>query len=147
MSKPTLVILDFQGTLVDVNPIRHYVTGEKRNFQAFHQATFMCEPIMPTVWMAHGAKVEEHKLAVFTGMTADFERPLKRYLYSLSLWPDILRMRPIGDFCKDVTLKERFLDEVLLDHEVIHAVDDNPDIVDLWKRRGIPTTVVPGFHG
>jgi len=147
MSKETLVILDFQGTLVDVNPIRHYVTGEKRDFNAFHTATFMCEPIMPTVWMANGAAMAGHKLALFTGMTNDFVMPLKRYLYDLGLRPDIVKMRPAGDFCRDVTLKERFLDEVLLDHEVIHAVDDNDYIVDLWQRRGIPTTIVPGYHG
>lgn len=147
MGKQTIVILDVQGTLIDVNPIRHYVTGEKRNFTAFHTATFMCEPIQQTVWLADGAVMAGHKLAVFTGMTADYERPLRRYLSSLNLWAEILKMRPVGDFCKDVTLKERFLDEVLLDHEVIHAVDDNPDIVGLWERRGIPTTVIPGFHG
>ena len=39
-----LAIFDLDGTLVDVNNIRHYVEGKKKNFDLFHKESINCPP-------------------------------------------------------------------------------------------------------
>ena len=46
---PAAVIVDIDGTLVDVSSVRHHVAGPgKRNFDAFHRESADCPPIAMT---------------------------------------------------------------------------------------------------
>lgn len=55
MHKPSAVLVDVDGTLVDVTGIRHLVEGENRDFNAFHKASIDCQPNFPVLH-----RVQEH---------------------------------------------------------------------------------------
>lgn len=46
----------------------------------------------------------------------------------------------------DVVVKRDILLHQLRPHrDVVHAWDDNPNVIALWKEYGIPVTTVPGW--
>ncbi len=50
----------------------------------------------------------------------------------------MLKMRPMDDNTPDDKLKERWLDEAIVDGKTIDfVVDDRPKVVRMWRRRGI----------
>jgi len=53
-------------------------------------------------------------------------------------YPQILKMRPIGDNTPDDQLKERWMDEAIAEGKTIDFVfDDRPKVIRMWRRRGI----------
>ena len=60
---------------------------------------------------------------------------------------DHLLMRMDGDFRPDHVVKEEIYRLNIEPYfDVRMAFDDNPSIIALWKRLGIPVTVVPGWE-
>ena len=59
---------------------------------------------------------------------------------------DMLMMRGNEDYRKDYLVKKDMLDTIRKAYNVIHAWDDNPNIIRLWKEEGIPHTVVEGWE-
>lgn len=43
-SKVAALLVDLDGTLVDVSGIRHFVEGGKRDFDSFHLESVNCPP-------------------------------------------------------------------------------------------------------
>ena len=58
---------------------------------------------------------------------------------------DMLMMRGDEDHRKDYLVKKDRLYTIRQAYNVIHAWDDNPSIIELWKEEGIPCTVVEGW--
>lgn len=142
------VIFDLQGTLVNVSSVRHLVECDKPDFDAFHTATATCPAIWSVVDEAKRAHVAQKVVIVMTGMNEKFRAPMVKWLNSHEVPFSLLMMRPNRDFRKDFIVKrEMLLEAQLRGFVVTHAWDDNPQIVDLWKRENIPVTVVPGWTG
>ena len=59
---------------------------------------------------------------------------------------DMLMMRGDEDNRPDYEVKKDMLRTIEQAYNVIHAWDDNMNIIRLWQENGIPTTVVPGWE-
>lgn len=143
------VIFDWQGTLVDVRGIRHLVENTtKRNFPEFHRQTGNCPVIVDTMsalMMHHDAG---SRVIVMTGCTDDFRDVFHAWALREQVPYHALLMRRAGDYRMDIEVKTEMLAWVREQGiTVTHAWDDNPNVLALWKREGIPTTVVPGWNG
>lgn len=146
MSRPRAVIFDCDGTLVDVTSVRHHVLDPKRrNFTAFHYGSLFCPPISWVVDAVLEHIAADCKIIIVTARERKWEGLTTSWLHSNSVLFDELHMRPTGDFRKDVHIKGEILDDLATRYDVVHAYDDNPAIIALWKERGIPTTIVPGW--
>lgn len=143
------VIFDVDGTLADVSGMRHYVATDpkRKNFEAFHKAACYFAPANQPVL---DAMIESHQAGnVNIVVTARFER----WRYYTTVWMqkweaqlDYLLMRPEGDFRRDFEVKRDILARIRrAGFTVIHAWDDNPNVIKLWHEEGIATTVVPGW--
>lgn len=142
------VIFDMQGTLCDVSSIRHLVEQGKPDFDAFHAATGECPPFQWVVDEARKAHRAQKVVIVMTGMNEKFRDSVNAWLNCHEVPRNMLMMRPDRDFRKDFVVKLEMLEKVRRrGFDVTHAWDDNPQIVDLWKRENIPVTVVPGWTG
>ncbi|MER6526110.1 hypothetical protein [Streptomyces sp. NPDC001508] len=42
-------------------------------------------------------------------------------------------------------MKRDILRQLRALYRPVHAWDDNPDVLQLWKEVGVPTTIVPGW--
>lgn len=144
------VIVDWQGTLVDVSGIRHLVENPegKKNFPEFHRQTGNCPPIQKTLDEVKRAAMDGAFVAVFTGCSDDFSDVFHGWLARHGVPWNVTSMRAAGDFRKDVVVKREML-AWLIEHgyNAVRAWDDNPNVITLWESFDIPTTVVPGWTG
>jgi phosphoglycolate phosphatase-like HAD superfamily hydrolase len=145
VQKRDAAIFDCDGTLVDVRGIRHLIKSPG-GFDAFHYASASCPP---NAWVVERA-MEHHRngdaVLIVTGRTEKFRRLTGWWLADHGVPSDALEMRPNGDYRKDFVIKEKILRGLRLQYNIIKAYDDNPAVIDLWKREGIPYTVVPGWE-
>lgn len=138
------VIFDVDGTLCDVQGIRHYVR-EERNFDLFHRASLFCPPIPEVVALTHSLDPRVKRIVV-TARQNRYEDVTKMWLQKHNVRYDRLYMRAWDDTRKDYTVKREILAQIRSDGFVpVFAVDDNPQVIRLWKQEGIPVMEIPGF--
>lgn len=146
-------IFDCDGTLVNVQSIRHHVIlGHPDNrgykdFEAFHEASVWCPPILTTVQAVEEAYMAGLGVLVLTARAERWRGHTHGWYESHVPVPyDALLMRPDGDFRADHLVKADMLTRLRADGwNPVAAWDDNPSIVELWRSHGIPCTVVPGW--
>lgn len=141
----TAVIFDVDGTLADVTSIRHHVLQRRKDFDAFHSLSVNVPPHQHVVDLAHQAKADGHAVIVVTARSTQWRNHTAMWLALNGIPSDAMFMRKQGDHRKDVLVKADILARIRTQYEVVHAVDDNPSIIALWKSEGIPTTRVPGW--
>lgn len=146
--RPNAVIFDMDGTLCDVRPVRHHVRGKergKRNFHAFHTESEFCPPNVHVLEMAKDVRKAGLSVVIVTARD-DRYRPLtERWLAKHGVDYDYLVTRPNGDSRPDYEVKRDIFADVSKHYRVVHAVDDNPNVLRLWKEVGVQVTEVPGF--
>lgn len=146
------VIFDMDGTLANVSSIRHWLErfdeskGRKiKNFDRFHEESVN---VPAHSWVVNQAQVC-HMLGVaviiVTARKQRWARHTAMWLALNRVPSDAMFMRGDNDSRPDYEVKSDILDAILRTWNVIHAVDDNPNIIRLWNERGIPTTIVPGW--
>lgn len=147
------VIVDMDGTLVDVSSIRHYVreallpdgSYTKKNFDDFHKASILCPAIWSTVDQVQEHWTRRQDVLIVTARGAQYEKTTRDWLFKYGIGYNKLFMRPIGDQRPDVEVKRDILMEILKTWNPVRAYDDNPSVIALWDEYKIPTTVVPGW--
>ena len=135
------------GTLADVSGIRHYVTGPHRDFKSFHEESVNVPPHDDVVNMAKKASEDGHKVLIVTARTTDYRPHTAMWLAQNGVPSDAMYMRRSGDTRPDYEVKSDILNRIKSQYNVVHAVDDNPNVLRLWEENGIPTTKVPGWEG
>jgi phosphoglycolate phosphatase-like HAD superfamily hydrolase len=142
--KPPTVIVDVDGTLVDVTSVRHYVLSNPKDFDHFHAGAELCPPIESTFELLAGLR-ENVSIQVVTARKQRWEHTTRRWLRKWGVEYDRLYMRGDDDGRPDVEVKRDILARIRRDHRVTLAIDDNPRVIALWQAEGIPTVVVPGW--
>lgn len=134
-------IFDMDGTLNDVRGVRHYIL-ESRNFDLFHRASVWCPS---NQWVVELAQNGEPNIIV-TARDTRYEWVTRNWLAKYDVPFLRLYMRAWGDTRKDFVVKQEILDQIRRDgYNPILAVDDNPNVIELWQQNDIPTIVVPGW--
>jgi beta-phosphoglucomutase-like phosphatase (HAD superfamily) len=137
------VIADLDGTLVDVSSILHHVTGEERDFAAFHAASRDCPPRPEVVDAVRDAQEQGRAVLVVTSREFVWRDLTLDWLQEHDVPYDQLVMRIVGDYRPDHVVKGEMLDQLEKDgYRVVEAWEDAEDIADLWRSRGIDVHVV-----
>lgn len=142
------IVFDMDGTLVDVAPLaQKYLNpreGSKKDFHAFHLDSEFAPAHQHVVQAAQQAYRQGTAVLVVTARMTDYVGLSARWLAKQPVWMDRMYMRASKDFRKDHVIKREINERILADgFRVVHAWDDNPDIIALWNELGIPTTRVP----
>lgn len=152
--KPSAIIVDMDGTLVDVSSIRYHVRGgrnpdgsyKKKDFTAFHEESVNCPPILRTVSMVDSLRMQGYKIIIVTARSKKFYPQTAWWLAENEIEHHAIYMRADGDYRPDYEVKKDLLVRIRNWWEPVHAFDDNPNVVRLWVEEGIPTTVIPGWE-
>ncbi|GAA4391685.1 phosphatase domain-containing protein [Tsukamurella soli] len=143
------LIVDVDGTLVDVSSIRHHVAKRPKDFDAFHRESADCPPNMPVIHLCDAWALRDMEIVVVTARMYRWEAVTTAWLRH---WmPCDFHgpfMRGDTDYRPDVEVKRdihRILTEEL-DFDIVAAVDDHPKICELWESLGIPTIRIPGWE-
>lgn len=140
------IIFDMDGTLTDVRSIRSFVRGKYRNFDMFHRSSYFCPPNQEVLDMAFDADEQGYALVIVTARNETYREVTQAWLDRFNVPYDNIYMRADDDFRKDFDVKQDILAKINEDYDIVHAVDDNPAVRDVWLKNGIETTIVPGFH-
>ena len=150
--KPEAVVFDMDGTLADVSSIRHYVkpdpTGQRKykDFDAFHRESVNVPPHPHVVEMAKQAAAEGKKVIIVTARRAKWRNHTAMWLAQNGVPSDAMYMRADGDGRPDYEVKKDIHARMSQSFDIVHAVDDNPNVLKLWHENDIPTTRVPGWE-
>ena len=149
--KPTAVIFDMDGTLANVSSIRHYLKPNiyhGKDFDSFHAESVNVPPHRHVANAAQVAHMLGHKVLVVTARKHMWRHHTAWWLAMHNIPSDMLMMRDNKDQRKDYEVKKDMLKTIRKAYNPIHAWDDNPNIIRLWKEEGIPCTIVEGWeHG
>lgn len=154
VTKRKAVIVDVDGTLVDVSSIRHHVrkaqnpdgTWKKKNFDAFHRDSVNCPPILGTLCMLEQWIEEGAEIIIVTARSERYYPQTAWWLAENEVPHAAIYMRTEGDYRQDYVVKREILERIRQRWHVVHAIDDNPSVIALWEEEGIGTTVVPGWE-
>ncbi len=115
-------------------------TNEKfvADWRAFHDACNKDVPIWPVIYSIRHFHNSDNEVQIWSGRCESVREKTEEWLENLSVYHDVLKMRPIGDNTPDDVLKEKWLDEAIAEGKKIDFVfDDRPKVVRMWRRRGI----------
>lgn len=146
-AKRRAVIVDVDGTLVNTSDIVHLVLAKPKKYDQFHYASVFCDP---HDWVVE--KVREHflagdKIIIVTARKVRWMDITCNWLAAQNVPYDEIHMRRDDDNRVDREVKLEILEKLREKYEIIHAYDDNPNVIALWEEQGIPVTVVPGWAG
>jgi len=139
------VIFDMDGTLTNVSHVRHFVRGKYRNFDMFHRSSVFCPPNQEVVDMAFDTHDKNLAVIIVTARSEPYREVTQKWLDERNIPYENIYMRPEGDQRQDAIVKAEILQDILVDYDVVHCVDDNVNVKKVWAEAGIRTTVVPGF--
>lgn len=146
-------IFDVDGTLVDVSSVRHYVNPNhpafpgKKDWNRFHGESINCPPIPDTLELYEQAREDGLAILIVTARMRQWSLPTLLWLRDNGIEHDELYMRPQNDYRKDYIVKAEILQDIKRDgYRPVMAVDDNPNVIKLWKSHNIPTHVISGWE-
>jgi len=116
---------------------------EPDGFSAFHEACAQCPPYRAVIEWCLDQHARGHSILIVTGRDAWTRALTEQWLSEhLPVPIDGLHMRPDGDFRSNRHVKREIHSQLALTYEIRAAIDDDPEIVELWQGLGIPVAMV-----
>jgi hypothetical protein len=145
--KRSAAIFDMDGTLCNVQSVRHHVRASPKDFDAFHEGSANCPPHEYVAESARAANLLGNAVLVVTGRMEGWRDLTVDWLNVHNVPFEALLMRKHGDFREDVVVKREILElEILPNFRIVRAFDDNPAIIKLWRAYDIDVVTVPGWE-
>lgn len=136
--KLSTIIVDLDGTLCNTDHRQHFMDSPKKNWPGFFNA--MSEDTVHE-WCKKLIKNMrgDNIITLCSGRPDNYRAITKTWLETNKVFYDNLYMRPRNDSRKDDLVKEIILDfEILTRYsDVLFAVDDRNQVVEMWRKRGI----------
>jgi len=147
--KPTAVIFDVDGTILNVASALHFLypePGGRKDYDGYHAATIEC-PAHPEVLAAiERAHADGHAAVMLTSRAERFRAATLAAFSRHGVRHTRLHMRRDDDRRIDHEMKSEALDLIERSYEIVGAWDDNPGVVAMMRARGIAVTVVDGWE-
>ena len=134
------VIFDVDGTLMDIEHRRHFVTQRPKDFDAFRDPEVVMQdtPNKEIFALAKALKDSGNRIIVSTGRNKRQRATTLKQLMMNGLVFDAMYMRGDSDFRPDDELKKGFLIKMKEDgFNPVMAVDDRQQVVDMFRAEGL----------
>lgn len=141
------VVVDIDGTLSDARHRQRYLTGPRKNWDAFFEAADRDPPLAGTIALVRAL---DPALAVLliTGRPAWTGEMTIDWLARFDVRWDLLALRPDNDRRPAVTWKGEVVDVLVkAGWELTLAIEDDAAAVKAYTRRGIPTVELRSDRG
>ncbi len=133
------VIFDIDGTLADICHRRKFLDQDKPDWESFNDLMGDDSPNLPivdlyrTIWDSG-----KYDVAITSGRSERDRKVTEQWL----IWNEIpferLEMRADGDNRADNVIKEEILLKLQGEgKDILFAVDDRQQVVDMWRKNGI----------
>jgi hypothetical protein len=145
--KPTAYIFDVDGTLANVDEFLHFMRGGKKDYDSFHSASINAKPNLEVLSMLDNAILKGHAILIVTSRKEKWRGLTSMWLAKNNARSHALFMRDNDDNRPDYEVKKDILNKIQDFWVVVHAVDDNPNVIRLWEENKIPTTKIGTWDG
>lgn len=145
--KPTAYIFDVDGTLANVDEFLHFMRGGKKDYDSFHSASINAKPNLEVFSMLDNAISKGHAILIVTSRKEKWRGLTSMWLAKNNARSHALFMRDNDDNRPDYEVKKDILNKIQDFWSVVHAVDDNPNVIRLWEENKIPTTKIGTWDG
>jgi hypothetical protein len=135
------IIFDIDGTLMDISHRKHFVDGvfgDKKDWQAFKNATIKDTPIDMICTMAIMLHADMNRIILVSGRNESERWITEKQMEASGIIYDTLVMRPNDDYDPDHILKSRILDALIDEgYDPKMVFDDRAAVVKMWRDRGL----------
>ena len=133
------IIFDMDGTLMNIEHRRHHVSSDKKDWQAFKNATVKDTPYDHICDLAVMlSEVPGNRIIICTGRNETEEWITVKQLLACGIPYDALLMRPNDDYDPDDILKARMLDQLRSNgYKPSMVFDDRDSVVKMWRAAGL----------
>lgn len=131
-------IFDLDGTIAKIDHRRHFVSGEKQDWDAFYEACDEDELYVEVVMMLQLLQRQGWRIYIFSGRSESVRQKTEDWLKQMMVRYDKLIMRPVGNFEPDEKLKRDWLYKWVEKDKIIAVFDDRQKVVDMWRLEGLP---------
>jgi hypothetical protein len=130
------IIVDLDGTIALIDHRRHYVAGDKKNWEAFYQACVADQANGPVIRLMQCLHTSGYIIYIFSGRSKIVELETRNWLSIHEVPYFRLKMREVNDTTPDEILKLKWYKE--LGHKIEFTIDDRDKVVQMWRMQGIP---------
>jgi len=133
------VIFDVDGTLMDIEQRRHFVSNGNNDWDSFLDPKEMAKD-KPNWNVVNVARVLQSsvELVVVSARNERHREITEKQLEAVGLHPAHMFLRPDGDFRSDKEFKQEVLDSLRKnDWEPDLVFDDRNQVVEMWRSNGI----------
>ncbi len=139
------IIVDMDGTLVDVSEIKHYITDEPANYEKFHLESINCDEHVDIANAVRAWGKSDVRILIVTARSEKYLQETIKWLNEHNIKFDMLYMRKNNDDRYDSQVKSDILNMIYKQYVPILAYDDNPHTIKVWQRNSIPVVNGPGW--
>lgn len=140
------ICFDMDGTLNNVNNLRHFLEGKYRDFDSFHRMSEF-EPENPEVLqLLRDAHAAGFAVLITTARSEPYRETTQKWLDDRDAPFENLMMRKEGDFRSDYEVKKEMFEEISKHYDIVRCVDDNPQAIRAWEENGVNVTKIPFNH-
>jgi len=132
------VLIDLDGTLANIDHRAHLV--KEKRWKEFYAA---CDKDTPYPWamsLIESFITCDYKVVILTARSREVEQKTIEWLnYVAELYPpdmELVMVRAEGDYSKDFELKRKWAEAYGLDR-ILFAVDDQTQVIEMWRSIGV----------
>ena len=134
----TDIIFDVDGTLMDIEHRRHFVTQRPKDFDSFREHTKFDTRKEDIFAVADALQSQGHRILISTGRNKSQRDITIQQIRDGGIDFEQIYMRSDSDYTPDDELKSRFLDRMIDDgYNPTMAFDDRQRVVDMFRSRGL----------
>lgn len=131
-----IVIFDLDGTLANIEHRKHLIEREEPQWDDFYKACVNDSPNETVIKMFNLLRDNGNVMVIFSGRGDVVRKETYQWLRKHGVQPDVLLMRPEGDFTPDNELKRNWL-KILNKKDVACVFDDRDKVVKMWRDEGL----------
>lgn len=135
-----IYIFDIDGTLSDNAHRLHFITGETKDWEGFHNAMGDDTPIWEVITVVRALNAVGHVIIMSTGRMEKGRVVTAEWLRKYRVPMQGLYMRQNSDHREDYVVKSELLDQIIgnnPDQVVGGAFEDRQQMADMYRARGI----------
>lgn len=134
------IIFDIDGTIADIKHRRTFLESDIPNWKSFNEhmghdaVNHPIAELYRTLWASN-----KYNIILVSGRSESYRKLTEQWL----TWNEIpfsnIIMRQDGDSRADHIIKEEILTKLQKDnHSILFVVDDRQQVVDMWRKNGVP---------
>jgi hypothetical protein len=139
-----LAIFDLDGTLINVDSVRHHVEGKNKNFPSFHNESLNCPPFENVKNLNNKMHaLADVYIAIVTGREEKYRNVSEQWLILNKISYNVLLMRKDNDYRKNVIIKREIYESIESKLSPFVAIDDTSELRNMWKDIGFSIVYDP----